>query len=404
MKITVVDVDSQSRGVCYQKVLDLVNNHKLPFTVSSSSPEALEREKEVQVVILGQSIIRKFSSQINVLKRAHPKAIFIAFTPEYRLSVGFVEKLALLGVDEVFDSETSEYEIKKRLIFVLHRVRQSNGYGGLVTLIGSKGNSGVTSLVSALGESFTNKNFSTCLIDSDFEYQNLSRFLMCKQPASIELADILLMNRGLSFETLLSSIYELNSTGSLGLLTPPNLGFDEMLTKDKISQNYLDCLGLLSNKFDVLILDLPFHAPSKFKELIISNSDTIIFVVTPEATSLLNFINILQKFKTKLMHSTRIGIVVNFHFDGGIPIKLIKSEAENIIDSVNFLEKISACSKAKFWAGSSKTFYGSASSRLKQEIDKISSQLKETLNLPERAAEALTGSTTLALNSGLNNN
>ncbi|MCS6894218.1 MAG: hypothetical protein NZO16_06625, partial [Deltaproteobacteria bacterium] len=119
MKITLLDVDSQSRSYCYQKLMDIINRHKLPFTLVSASPESFEKEKDNRIIVIGQSLVRKYSSQINSLRKVNNQAIFLAFVPDYKLSAGFVEKLALLGIDEVFDADSTENEIKKRLVIVL---------------------------------------------------------------------------------------------------------------------------------------------------------------------------------------------------------------------------------------------------------------------------------------------
>lgn len=390
MKINLVDPDPSTRSYSYQKLLEIVNSSKLPFTVRSSSPDNIE--KDAQIVVIGQTMVRKHAAQINQLKKMFPKTVFIAYTPDYKLSAGFVEKLALVGVEEIFDADSTESEIKKRLIFVLHRVRQSQGSGGLIVMTGVKGGSGNTTLAISLGESLNLRGLSVCVIDFDLEFQNLSRFLLAKNPYSLELADCLLMNRALTFEILMSATYELTSDGSFCLLLPPSLGFEEVSARESWTQTYLDALGLLSSKFDALVLDLPAHTPMGLRCSLVGVADAVVLTVNPEPVSLLNLVSAVSKFRSKLNYSAHVALCCNRYIDGKIPEKILKTEAETSLGSPCALASVPSCGKVRYWPGSGKTALGVASKAFCSAMAALSEDMAKALSLNSRLQSIQAGS------------
>ncbi|MCX7953008.1 MAG: ParA family protein, partial [Deltaproteobacteria bacterium] len=310
--------------------------------------------------------------------------LFISYTPDYRLSLGFVEKLALLGVDEVFDADTSESEIKKRLIFGLHRVRQSEGFGGLVIVTSVKGGAGCTSIAMGMAEAIYLKGLSVCVIDFDLEYQNLSRFLMLKTISSQELADILYGHRALSFETVLTAIVDLNQEGTIGICLPPALSFEDIISRDKALQLYADILNMLSHKYDALILDLPCSCPRSIKETFMTLCDLGVLVVNPEPVSLVNFVNFCARVKSRFNYAASVGVISNRYIEGGIPERIIKAQAEESLNAVSFVDAIPFCSKARYWAGSRRTFLNLASSSLRKAMETLANKSLHCLNLQDK--------------------
>jgi MinD-like ATPase involved in chromosome partitioning or flagellar assembly/vacuolar-type H+-ATPase subunit F/Vma7 len=376
MKLVVTDVDPESRSQCYRRVCSIIDELKLPFSALSSSIESLSEHRDVGVLVIGQNLIKRYSNQINNLKKIFPSSFFVGFLPDYKLSQTFLEKLALLGLDEVFDGETSLTEIKKRLTFILHKLKRAKGSSGLVVVTGSKGGVGVTTFAAGLSEAILAKQFKVTMVDVDFETQNLTRFLKCKPTSSREYGDILLSNRSLSYDSLSACLFWLNQTGDLCLLPPPTVSEDYLVENPKAFNLFSDALEILTKGAQYVVVDLPSTAAEKLKQLLFSKADSIIFITHLDPGSAVSLITRLNKYKQFFNFASKIVICCNHYSSLGLPISILKKEINtDALSSDVMFYQISACAKGKNWIGSGNTIYGAGGSKLVKELDYLASIL-----------------------------
>jgi MinD-like ATPase involved in chromosome partitioning or flagellar assembly len=236
--------------------------------------------------------------------------------------------------------------------------------GTIVTVIGTQGGLGATTLTAALGSISTNSKEKITLIDLDTEYRALSRFLRVR-PLFNEYLDLLLQgNLPLREDTVAQVQFQIElSDGKLSCVPPARDCGHLVDIHHNQARLLFSILQILHLSCDLLLIDAAL-ARGTFLQGLLRVSDTVILLTSNDPALVPATIERLGQINRSVAPSTQVLLVNVGKNTDGLPHSILRDEYERLggLDYAEwFFHPIPYCSKARRWPGSGSTAisYGS---------------------------------------------
>ena len=185
LELLILDKTAESRNKIRNRLCDFIYTGSqsvdiLPrISVKTISVEELSFQKSPKLILLGSEILSKDRGIVSDVKTLFPDIVIVAWINESLNKLFIIEDLARLGVADIFLDNISANEFFRKLIILVRKTNKKSN-SKIIIVDSGKGGSGVTSIVSALGEIYLDKDKKVLLVDCDVESQDLSRFLQVR--------------------------------------------------------------------------------------------------------------------------------------------------------------------------------------------------------------------------------
>lgn len=329
------------------------------INVRPLSLDELKFNSAPDIILVGEEVVKGDLSEISKIRRLFPTAAILVRITSGFDSLPVIEQLARLGADDVIKPSTQPEEFLKKLI-LLSRNGSKTKSGKLIVVEGGKGGVGVTSIACGFAEALVSFGKKVCLVDLDFETQDLSRFLQARPFVNENLSLLFSGQRPIIQEAVEHCINQVwADSDSLFVMSPP-ADCDELYdSKSSCARSLISVLEVLDSMFDVVIVDSSSSRGAMRKSLC-RVADDLIFVASNDAASLFSSVDRLSKAISDLSPGCKVVVVENRVALGGLPSKMLFQEltrASKIpIDEISSTS-VSYSKSGSTWPGSGGTLY-----------------------------------------------
>lgn len=279
--------------------------------VSSLMPEVVvmfSEENSFECLQIAERIYVNIPSCIVVLLLENP-------------TMKIVDEAMQAGIRKVFTwpSVSGQLLDNIKLLNSLEKMRVSNSKhkkvnweSKVITVFGTKGGIGKTTTSVNLAVSLARGGKKVALIDLDLQFGDVGVFLDIEPKDSI--AELVQEKSSFEIDTI-KSFMTLHSSGISVLTAPKSPEYADIITSEHIEK----IINTIRPYFDYVIIDTP---PSFNDATLtaIDNSNTILFIITLEISTLRNAKISSEVFNT-LNQKDKLKIIVNRDNDSGISIK-----------------------------------------------------------------------------------
>ena len=224
---------------------------------------------------------------------------------------------------------------KKRLTDDQRRITNAQ----ILSVYSAKGGSGKTMIATNLALLFTQRKKKTLLIDASFYFGDVSLYLDLNPKDTI--SELVQEGSNITIDTI-NSFTVLHSSGLNILPAPKSPESAEYITEEHIEK----LLSIMRPYYDVIIIDLPVVLNNTTLAAI-ENSDTVLYVATPDIASLKDVFQV-QKVMQSLQQHDKFKLLLNRFGSGTLSLKDIKNNcAYPIIGTLHEDEKTVSASISK---------------------------------------------------------
>ncbi len=224
---------------------------------------------------------------------------------------------------------------KKRLTDDQRRITNAQ----ILSVYSAKGGSGKTMIATNLALLFTQRKKKTLLIDASFYFGDVSLYLDINPKDTI--SELVQEGSNITIDTI-NSFTVLHSSGLNILPAPKSPESAEYITEEHIEK----LLSIMRPYYDVIIIDLPVVLNNTTLAAI-ENSDTVLYVATPDIASLKDVFQV-QKVMQSLQQHDKFKLLLNRLGSGTLSLKDIKNNcAYPIIGTLHEDEKTVSASISK---------------------------------------------------------
>lgn len=261
------------------------------------------------VILEVQHDDRASIERLEYLVRKYPDVVVIGAMAE--ISVPAVRMLMRLGAADVLALPLAAEDIEQTLDRLQHDLAEGAAAkrpnGKVVSIIGSAGGIGTTSLLTQLASLFatteSERGRTACLLDLDIQFGNASLYLGGLPSLSIK--DVL--EAGARADgALLRSTAALHPTGLHYVAAPPEIMPLESINPDLA----LAVLDLSAGEFDTVFVDLPNNW-TNWSLSALARSDLILLVVELSVSSLHQARRQLEMIKNQGITEAPVHVIVN---------------------------------------------------------------------------------------------
>ena len=163
LELLILDKTAESRNKIRNRLCDFIYTGSqsvdiLPrISVKTISVEELSFQKSPKLILLGSEILSKDRGIVSDVKTLFPNIVIVAWINESLNKLFIIEDLARLGVADIFLDSISANEFFRKLIILVRKTNKKSN-SKIIIVDSGKGGSGVTSIVSALGEIYLDKD------------------------------------------------------------------------------------------------------------------------------------------------------------------------------------------------------------------------------------------------------
>ncbi|MGI6680286.1 MAG: AAA family ATPase [Bdellovibrionota bacterium] len=383
LELLILDKSAESRNKIRNRLCDFIyagsqSADIIPrISVKSISIEELSFQKSPKLILLGSEILSEDRGIISDIKTLFPNIIIIAWIDESLNKLFIIEELARLGVTDIFlDNITSNDFFRKLIILVRKTNKKQNSK--IIVVDSGKGGSGVTSIVSALGEIYLDKGKKVLLVDCDIESQDLSRFLQVRPFINESLGLILDGLKPITQDSLKECYFNVwDDEENLYCMTPTVEVENIYSIKSSYYKNFLSVLENLDTYFDYIIIDLACFK-GVLKTSLYRVCDVLLVIINNDPASIFANLELIKNAKNYLSSDAKLYIVENRHERTLISSDILKNEvltSSLLLEDAFFPYAINYVPSHGRWPGSGATFYSQADKRLKDILFALSEKI-----------------------------
>lgn len=311
------------------------------------------------------------------LKELKKEIYLIVFLNPNHFDLCTLKRLSSVA-DEIFRTDEDSQKIIHTISSVKKEITE-NVNGKLISVIGTKGGVGTTSIVSGLAHAAEAIGKKALVLDLSAT-STFCHYMGIRRWHSPEY-QMLLQNRNLLNKQELSKCITVSQNG-IHILLPPTEPLQSSLISSKTRNTWLrdeNCLELnlhlielLKESFDIIIVDTA-RVESLFSFALIAKSDARLLVSSNDPAS----IHLLKKEFDSIIHAPFSGqtqILLNEIFIEG-------QTKESVIDYLKIhgiyremsfvLAPITFEKNAKFWIGTGNTFYTESSIQTQKKLEQV---------------------------------
>lgn len=378
LKVLVVEKTGEARSRACEFVQGLLPADSSSLEIlprvdlSACSPEELRFRDAPHILIIGPSIVNEDLVQAGTLRRVHQGAACIAILPARKTDLSTVEHLARMGIDDVVSPGVTASEFQNRLVLIARRIARPKS-GKLVFVESAKGGVGVTSLVAALGEAAVSRGLRACVIDLDYETQDLSRFLQARPFVSESLQQLLDGERAISSEyTAQACIPVQVGDREMACVPPPPESDAIHESRAELLRRLVALTEALDADYDVVIVDAG-ACHGNARRVLERVSDVVVCVVTNDAAALYASIDKVGKVRAQMSPTGKLLVVENAAVVTGLESNLVREEFRRLaeVDRSEWATPVPYSKASATWPGSGCTIYSLFSAKMRRPIDNL---------------------------------
>ncbi len=392
LELLILDKSAESRNKIRNKLCNFIYKGAqgvdvVPrINIKPISLEEVKFQNAPKLIVLGNEFLLNEKSVIGDVKKLFPNALIIAWLTEELNKLFIIEELARLGITDIWPNTILAEEFFRKLI-MLSRKSKKNQNSKIILVDSGKGGSGVTSIVSALGEIYLDKEKKVLLIDCDVESQDLSRFLQVRPFINENLGVLLDGLKPISQDALTECYQKVwDDEENLYCMSPTVESENLYSAKSSYYKNFLSILECLDACFDYIIIDMAC-LKGMLKTSLYKACDMLVVVINNDPASIFSNLELLKYSKNFLSSEAKILIVENKHEKFLLDSQLLKDEilsSSFLLDDSYFSFAFKNSIQASRWPGSGATLYSQATKDLKEKLfllsEKIDGKEKEYEN------------------------
>ena len=330
----------------------------------------LKFQSTPDIVVIGPSLSSGPSDDLNHIKKAVANIPVVVITNNSQISLGTVEYLSRIGIEEILSRDIQPQELIRRFVMLASKVRRLVS-GSLIVVESAKGGVGATSIAAGLGELFADSAKKTLLVDMDIERQALSRFLQTRPFLNEPLQAILDSHRPISNDFVEQCVVQVwADLPNLHCMPPCAEGALEGTLSTQTSRILINLLEMLDTMYDVVIVDAS-QVSGTLRRILHRAADTVLFVTESDPASVYASFEKLKRIRDEISPDAQLRIIENRSRlkGGGLSRSELVREFERVVGSKNqeWIQSIIPYNAASSrWPGSGLTSY-SAGTRASQK-------------------------------------
>lgn len=390
--IAVVDLSADSRSRLVEQIGGYLRESTLALTVLprvNLKPVTLQELQFMaapEVCILGSELASRSIMEIAAVKKIFPETSILVEVPGSGEDFALLEQLARLGADDTFSGYTTAPEFFKKVILLTRRVMKQRS-GTMILVDGGKGGVGVTTVAAGLAEALVDQKKRVCLIDFDFETQDLSRFLQTRPFVNENLHLLLSQSRPVVSETVEQCLVRLWADEERFSVMPPSPEMDEVYDpRSGVIRTILSILETLDVTFDCVVIDAG-SIRGALRQTLYRVVDKVVFVANNDPATLYSSVDRVSRMMGIMGPAGQVILAENGSTSHGLPSKLFRAEfarATKLSDEAWLSSEIPWCKSGARWPGSGGTIF----SQGKDGVSRALIELGAKLGILDAPAEA----------------
>lgn len=349
-----------------------------PISIRSVSPDEIKFQSGLDLCVVGPEFLFQDIARLGQLKKNLSNAPLVCVCDARASSLSIADQVARLGAEDIFRTDSPGTEFLRRVLFLMRRTNRSNT-GKLLMVEGGKGGAGATSIAAAVAEALVDAGRSVCLVDGDFESQDLSRFLLVKPFVNEPLELLLTGQRGLSGETVAECIRPVwNAEDGLFVVTPPTSCLSSGNLSNAIVKAFGGFIETLRTRFDYVVIDSA-HLGTALLKPIYGSSLQLLFVASGDPAGFPAAGMKLAAYNGLLRRETEISLVLNGSDYDGLSGRIGLHELKKLspCDQRQIsLHSIPSCRLGRQWPASGRTLF-SRGKRVKRALLNVVASIDE---------------------------
>lgn len=393
LNVAVTDISAQERIRLSERILtfvaerSLASEAALAVGVKSFAPHELSLCASLDVLVVGDSLLRSNPALLEERRRALPEAYFVLYSGGIDLTRA--EEAARLGFDDLMADNTTPEQFVAKLVLLKRRLsKRSNGL--IIAVDSGKGGVGVTSIVAGLGDLCAELFGAAILVDLDAASQDLTRFVQARPFLNEPLQLLLEQARPITAENLSECLTPIGSRGSIYCCAPPPEGalLQSSAGRMRTLQRVLDGLGRLH---PVVLVDLA-GLNGDAARAVYSLADRLLMLTGDDLASFHATARRLAAMRCSLKADA--GLIVVENSRGGGRLEVSKSELAALagVPKELWLDLSIPCAKrGRDWVASGRSLYSLGDRRFRASFQSLCASLDLGARPHRRRLNALAG-------------
>ena len=338
-----------------------------------SMSEIKYQQTHPTILIVGPELIENELTELAALRALFLETAILGLLPARSRSIQLIEQVSRMGADDLLHENSTPSDFLEKLIFAARRASTKQVGGKLLIVDSAKGGLGTTSITAALGECLVANGKRVCLVDLDFQSQDLSRFLGAKPYINENLQSLLAGGRITSDDFVRQCLVSLASEGdSFACLPPPPETESLYDSRSSITRTIVSVLEILDTLYDYVIVDSGAARGVMLKALY-QHADQVFFLVSNDPASLFPSRDRLLKLSSEISPNARVRVIENGSQRGGLPNKFLRAEFTKALKTrnVEWGGIIGFDKNGSRWPGSAATLYSHSSQTTVHAIEQV---------------------------------
>ncbi len=275
-----------------------------------ASISELKFQSTPDIVVIGPGLSSGPSDDLSHIKKVVSSVPVIVVTNTAQISLGTVEYLSRIGIEEILSRDIQPQELIRRFVMLTSKVRRLVS-GNLIVVESAKGGVGATSIAAGLGELFADSGKKTLLVDMDSERQALSRFLQTRPFLNEPLQAILDSHRPISTDFVQQCVVPVwADLPNLNCMPPCAEGALEGTLSTQISRILINLFEMLDTMYDVVVVDAS-QASGTLRRILHRAADTVLFVTESDPASVYASFEKLKRIRDEISPEAQLRIIEN---------------------------------------------------------------------------------------------
>lgn len=320
------------------------------------SPEEVRFNGGLDVCVVGPELLACDVAYLTTLRRELAEKLILCVLDARTQSLGVVEQLGRLGVDDVLLESAGPDEFVRRLVLLQRRMRNKQR-GRIVVVDSARGGVGATFVAAGVAEAVLSAGSSVCVVDCDTSSHDLARFLRVKPYVSEPLRLLIEQQRLVTAETVGECLHSVWSDEARMVCMPPPAGCDDaQLASPAAARSLVAVLETLAVLHDRVVVDASALS-SGAKHATYGVADELLFVANGDPSGAFANKQALSLISGMVRADAGLTIVLNENSRVSAPASLLRREVLAVSGREARFVRLAHSARAARWACSGHTPY-----------------------------------------------
>lgn len=320
------------------------------------SPEEVRFNGGLDVCVVGPELLACDVAYLTTLRRELADKLILCVLDARTQSLGVVEQLGRLGVDDVLLESANSDEFVRRLVLLQRRMRTKQR-GTLVIVDSARGGVGATFVAAGAAEAALVSGNTVCVVDCDTSSHDLSRFLRVKPHVSEPLRLLIEQQRLVTSETVSECLHAVWSDEARFVCMPPPAGSDDAtLASPSTARALVAVLEALAVLHGRVVVDGSALSAGA-KHAVYGVADEVLFVANGDPSGAFANRQALSLISGMMKADAALTIVLNDNARISAPVPLMRREVLAVPGRETHFVRLPYSARAARWACSGQTPY-----------------------------------------------